>query len=71
MCHHLEREMEELDVPSIPEFVEIDTGSGLHGCQGSCDLFELTIDNRTEQVKAVIKVGEFYERAAGSAIIFT
>jgi peroxiredoxin family protein len=44
MTHYLERKMEKLDIPSIPEFMEMisDTGAGLYGCKASCDLFELT-----------------------------
>ena len=35
--------MENLNVPSTPEFVEMiaDAGAGLYGCQASCDLFGL------------------------------
>jgi len=73
MTHYLERKMEKLDIPSIPEFIEMiaDTGAGLYGCKASCDLFELTEDDLVEQVKAIITVGEFYEMAAGGHIIFT
>ncbi|HXQ59262.1 MAG TPA: DsrE/DsrF/DrsH-like family protein [Acidimicrobiales bacterium] len=73
MTHYLERKMEKLDIPSIPEFIEMisDTGAGLYGCQASCDLFELTKDDLIDQVKDIITVGEFYEMAAGGQIIFT
>jgi peroxiredoxin family protein len=73
MTHYLERKMEKLDIPSIPEFIEMisDTGAGLYGCQASCDLFELTKDDLVDQVKDIITVGEFYAMAAGGEIIFT
>jgi peroxiredoxin family protein len=73
MTHYLERKMEKLDIPSIPEFIEMisDTGAGLYGCQASCDLFELTKDDLVDQVKEIITVGEFYAMAAGGEIIFT
>jgi len=73
MTHYLGRKMEKLDIPSIPEFIEMisDTGAGLYGCKASCDLFELTKDDLIEQVKDIITVGEFYEMAAGGHIIFT
>ena len=37
MTHYLERKMEKLDIPSIPEFIEMiaDTGAGLYGCKAS------------------------------------
>jgi peroxiredoxin family protein len=73
MTHYLERKMDKLDIPSIPEFIEMiaDTGAGLFGCKASCDLFEMTADDLIDQVKGIITVGEFYEMAAGGQIIFT
>ncbi|MGO9909654.1 MAG: DsrE/DsrF/DrsH-like family protein [Acidimicrobiales bacterium] len=73
MTHYLEHKMEKLDIPSIPEFIEMiaDTGAGLYGCKASCDLFGLAKDDLIDQVKDIITVGEFYEMAAGGEIIFT
>ncbi len=73
MTHYLERKMEKLDIPPIPEFLDMiaDTGAGLYGCKASCDLFELTEDDLIDRVKGIITVGEFYELAAGGQIIFT
>ena len=69
----LGRKMSKLDIPPIPEFIEMiaDTGAGLYGCQASCDLFGLTQDDLADQVKDIITVGEFYALAAGGEIIFT
>ena len=65
--------MDKLDIPPIPEFIEMiaDTGAGLCGCQASCDLFGLSKDDLIDQVQAIITVGEFYALAAGGQIIFT
>jgi peroxiredoxin family protein len=73
MTHYLERKMDKLDIPPIPEFLEMisDTGAGLYACKASADLFELTKDDFIDQVKDIITVGEFYELAAGGQIIFT
>ena len=73
MTHYLGRQMDKLDIPPIPEFVEMiaDTGAGLYACKASVDLFGLTKDDFIEQVKDIITVGEFYELAAGGHIIFT
>ena len=70
---YLERKMDKLDIPPIPEFIEMiaDTGAELYGCRASCDLFEITKDDLIDQVKDIITVGEFYEMAAGGEIIFT
>ena len=69
----LEKKMDRLDIPPIPEFLQMiaDTGAGLYGCKASCDLFDLTKDDLIDQVKDIITVGEFYELAAGGQIIFT
>ena len=73
MTHYMNSKMEQLDIPSIPEFIEMiaDTGAGLYACQASVDLFGLTRDDFIEQVKDIITVGEFYDLAAGGQIIFT
>ncbi|HLX90022.1 MAG TPA: DsrE/DsrF/DrsH-like family protein [Acidimicrobiales bacterium] len=73
MTHYLESKMEKLDIPSIPEFIEMisDTGAGIYGCKASVDLFGLAKDDLIDQVKDVITVGEFYAMAAGGQIIFT
>ena len=66
-------EMEKLDIPPIPEFIEMiaDSGAGLYACQASVDMFDLTKEDFIEQVDGIITVGEFYEKAAGGQIIFT
>jgi len=73
MTHYLEHKIGQLDIPPIPEFLEMiaDTGAGIYGCKASCDLFGLTRDDLIDQVKDIITVGEFYELAAGGQIIFT
>lgn len=69
----LAAEMEKLDIPPIPEFVEMisDSGAGLYGCQASVDLFGLSREDFIPQVWDIITVGEFYGLAAGGQIIFT
>ena len=73
MTSYFARKMDKLDIPPIPEFLEMisDTGAGLYGCKASCDLFGLTKDDLLDQVKDIITVGEFYTIAAGGQIIFT
>ena len=71
--HMMEQKMDKLDIPSIPEFVEMisDTGCGMYACQASVDLFGLKKDDFIEQVQEIITVGDFYAKAAGGEIIFT
>src|SRR5712691_1686389 len=69
----MQRQMEKIDIPPIPEFIELAADSGVHlyACKATVDMFGLTIDDFVPQVDAIISVGEFYEKAAGGQIIFT
>ena len=73
MTHYMNHKMEELDIPSIPEFIELiaDTGCGLYACKASADLFGLEKKDFIPEVNDIITVGEFYSLAAGGQIIFT
>ena len=73
MTHYMNHKMEQLDIPSIPEFVEMiaDTGAGMYACKASVDLFGLEKNDFIPQVNDIITVGEFYTKAAGGQIIFT
>jgi peroxiredoxin family protein len=69
----MKRQMEKIDIPPIPEFMELVSDSGVHlyACKATVDMFELTMDDFIPQVEDIISVGEFYEKAAGGEIIFT
>ncbi len=67
------REMEKLDIPPIPEFLELlsDSGARLFACKATVDMFHLTKQDFIPQLEDIITVGQFYEMAAGGEIIFT
>ncbi|MDE3025724.1 MAG: DsrE/DsrF/DrsH-like family protein, partial [Acidobacteriota bacterium] len=69
----MQRQMEKIDIPPIPEFIELvhDSGVHLYACRASVEMFGLTIEDFVPQVEAIISVGEFYEKAAGGQIVFT
>jgi peroxiredoxin family protein len=69
----MKREMEKIDMPPIPEFVELlaDSGAHLYACRATVDMFGLTMDDFVPQVDDILSVGEFYEQAGGGQIIFT
>ena len=73
VTHMMKREMEKLDIPPIPEFVEMiaDTGAGIYACKASVDMFKLKQTDFIDQITDIITVGEFYEMAAGGQIVFT
>ncbi len=69
----MKRQMEKIDIPPIPEFIELvgDSGVRLYACKATVDMFGLTKEDFVPQVEDIISVGEFYEKAAGGQIIFT
>lgn len=69
----MQRQIEKLDIPPVPEFVELlaDSGAGLYACRATVDMFGLTLDDFVPQVREIISVGEFYAHAAGGQIVFT
>lgn len=69
----MKKEMEELDIPPVGEFIEMihDAGGELYACKATVDMFHLTKDDFCPQVDDIISVGQFYEMSAGAQIIFT
>jgi len=69
----MKRQMEKLDFPPVPEFLELisDSGAGIFACQASVEMFGLTQEDFLPQVDRVLTVGEFYELSAGGEIVFT
>jgi peroxiredoxin family protein len=69
----MQRQIEKLDIPPIPEFLELiaDSGAGLYACRATVDMFGLTMEDFVPQVNDVISVGEFYALAGGGQIVFT
>jgi peroxiredoxin family protein len=69
----MKRQMERIDIPPIPEFIELvgDSGVRLYACKATVDMFGLSLDDFVPQVEDIISVGEFYEKAAGGQIVFT
>jgi len=69
----MQRQMEKIDIPPIPEFIELlgDSGARLYACKATVDMFGLTMEDFVPQVEEIISVGEFYEKSASGQIIFT
>ncbi len=71
----MKKQMEDLDIPTVPEFLEMITAGGgeIYACKLACDMFKLEKEHLSEEVSNIITVGEFYEMAGGDGtqIIFT
>ncbi|HZQ15981.1 MAG TPA: DsrE/DsrF/DrsH-like family protein [Gaiellaceae bacterium] len=69
----MKRQLEKLDIPPIPEFVELlaDSGAGLYACKATVEMFGLAEADFVPQLTGIATVGEFYALAAGGQIVFT
>jgi peroxiredoxin family protein len=68
--HYMKKEMEKIDMPDIPEFLEILTASGVKiwACKLAMDMFHYTKDDLYEGVDDVITVGDFYKYSKGEGV---
>lgn len=69
----MKKQMEQLDIPPIPEFIEMisDAGGKLYACLASVEMFKLKKEDFCDQVEKILTVGDFYDLSAGGQIIFT
>lgn len=71
----MRQEMEKLDIPTVPEFIEMITAGGgeIFACKLAVDMFKLRREDLCDDVKDIITVGQFYELCGGQGtqIIFT
>ena len=67
------KKMEALDIPPLPEFVQLcaDSGVRLFACKASVEMFGLKKEDFIDAVEDIITVGDFYGLAAGGQINFT
>lgn len=71
--HMMMKRMAELDIPPVPEFLEIIKAAGGHlfACKLAMEMFNLKKEDMWDDIDGVLTVGQFYERyESGSQIIF-
>lgn len=68
----MKKQMEKLDIPSIPEMLELLEASGaeLYACKMAADMFGLTKEDFVPEVKEVITAMDFIEKSDGAQVIF-
>ena len=73
VTRQMSRKIEELDIPPVPEFIQllVDSGARVYACKASVDMFDLKREDFIDEIEGIITVGEFYALAAGGQIIFT
>jgi peroxiredoxin family protein len=68
----MKREIGKLDLPAIPELLQILSESGAHmyACKMAMDMFKLKEEDLVPEVEGVLTVVDFFDKAAGSQILF-
>lgn len=68
----IKKEMEKLEFPTIPEFVQMihDAGARLYACKMSADMFKLQESDLWEGVEGIVGATDFIEMSEGAQIIF-
>jgi len=70
--HMMKKSIAELDVPEVPEFLDLISASGGHlwACQMSIDMNHLKKDDLYEGVEAIINASDFIELTEGAQLLF-
>lgn len=68
----MKREIEKLEIPTVRELIEIlaDSGAHFYACRMAMDMFKLQRSDLVPQIEEVISVMDFFDRAAGSQLLF-
>lgn len=68
----MRKEMEKLEIPSVREMISIlsDAGAKLYACGLAMDMFQLKKEDLVPQVEGVLTAMDFFDKSAGSSIIF-
>jgi peroxiredoxin family protein len=70
--HMMKKQIEGIDIPNVPEFLEMITDGGGHlwACRMSADMMHLKESDLYERVEGIISAADFIELSAGAQIIF-
>jgi len=68
----MRKQMEELDIPSVREMLEIlhDSGAKIYACQMAMDMFKLQREDLVPQVDGVLSAMDYYDKSAGAQLLF-
>jgi peroxiredoxin family protein len=70
--HMMKKQIEGIDVPDVPEFLEMITDAGGHlwACRMSADMMHIGQDQLYDRVEGIISAADFIEISEGAQIIF-
>ncbi len=68
----MRRQLAELDVPEVPDFLDLlhESGAHLWACKMSADMNHLTLDDLYEGVEGIISASDFIEKTDGAQLLF-
>ena len=68
----MKKQIADLDVPEVPEFLELISQSGGHlwACRMSADMMKLHEDDLYEGVEGIISASDFIEKTDGAQLLF-
>ena len=70
--HQMKKQIEQVGVPDVPEFLEQIVASGGHlwACRMSADMMHLTEDDLYDEVEGIINAADFIEKTDGAQLLF-
>lgn len=71
--HMMMKRMDELDIPPVPEFLDIIKAAGgrVYACKLAAEMFNLKAEDLWDDIDGILSIGQFYELyTPGSQIIF-
>ncbi len=70
--HMMKKSIEGLDIPEVPEFLEMITDAGGHlwACRMSADMMHVDEDDLYDRVEGIISAADFMELSEGAQTLF-
>jgi peroxiredoxin family protein len=70
--HRMRKQIAEVGVPQVPDFLEQIVGSGGHlwACRMSADMMHLTMDDLYGAVEGIISAADFIDKTEGAQLLF-
>ena len=70
--HMMQKSMDALEIPAVPEFLDLIVASGGHlwACQLSADMNKLKKEDLYDGVEAIINASDFIEMTEGAQLLF-
>lgn len=70
--HQMKKQIADLGVPEVPEFLEqiVDSGGHLWACRMSADMMKLHEEDLVDGVEGIISASDFMELTVGAQLLF-